>query len=382
MSLTESDQKSSGIASQSKKNVSISIAQPFLAEEEIASVASILRSGMLAQGSYVREFENQFAAYIGTKEAVAVNSGTAALHAALAAVGVGPGDEVITTPFSFIATANAILFCNAKPVFADIEADTFNISPDRIEEKITTKTKAIIIVHLYGLPCDMGRIMAICHRHHLALIEDSCQAHGAAYQGQKVGSFGIGCFSFYPTKNMTTGEGGMVTTNDPAIAEKIRIMRSHGQTERYRHDILGYNYRMTEIAAAIGIAQLAKLDVANYKRIKNAQYFSETIATEGIVLPKVPQGYKHVFHQFTVRITPDCGVSRKQLQQALQNYGIDSAVHYPIPIHKQPIYLKLGYDENLPVAEKAANQVLSLPIHPLLTEGNLARIAVVVAHVR
>ncbi len=359
----------------------VPMARPDLSGEEIERVVAVLHSGLIAQGMCVKAFEDCFAAYIGTREAVAVNNGTAALHTALLAAGVGPGDEVITTPFSFIATANAVLYCNARPVFVDIEDGSFNISADLIEAKITPRTKAVVIVHLYGLPCDMEPILAVCQRYGLALIEDACQAHGAEYKGRKVGSFGLGCFSFYPTKNMTTGEGGMITTDDPRLAEKMRLVRSHGQPERYRHDVLGYNYRMTEIAAAIGIVQLEKLDTWNERRIANASYLMEAIDTEGIVLPHLPPDRKHVFHQFTVRVTPACHLSRSQLQQVLQSYGIDSAVYYPLPIHKQPLYLGLGYNDRLPVSEKAAQEVLSLPVHPQLTEGSLARIAAVVANV-
>lgn len=240
----------------------------------------------MAQGPQVEEFEKAFADYIGTKYAVAVNSGTAALHLALMASGIGSGDEVITTPFSFIATANCCLYCGAVPVFADIDGKTFNIDPHFIEKKITRKTKAMIIVHLYGQPCDMDDILAICQKHNLVLIEDACQAHGAEYNGNKVGSFGIGCFSFYPTKNITTGEGGIITTNYENVAQKARMMRQHGQSQRYVHDILGYNFRMTDIAAAIGICQLKKLDIANSKRIKNASYLSAHIGKiKGLITP-------------------------------------------------------------------------------------------------
>jgi perosamine synthetase len=223
------------------------------------AVTRVLKSGQLAEGPVVKEFENLYSKFIGTRHAVAVNSGTAALHVALLASGIGPGDEVITTPFSFIASANCCLYCGATPVFADIDIRTFNISPEAIEKKITSRTKAVIVVHLYGQPCDMDEIMAICKKHGLILIEDACQAHGAEYKGHKAGSFGIGCFSFYATKNMLTGEGGMITTNDDAIAEKAVAIRNHGRCGQYLHDMLGYNFRMTDIAAAIGIGQLNHL---------------------------------------------------------------------------------------------------------------------------
>ena len=211
-----------------KGSTMISISAPALEDDEIEAVKDVLKSGMLAQGPKVKEFEEAFASYIGTKYAIAVNSGTAALHIALLAPGIGKGDEVITTPLSFISTANSVPFCGAKPVFVDIDEDTFNIKPNLIYEKITPRTKALLPVHLYGQPCDMKEIVKICGEHNLALIEDACQAHGAGYAGKKVGSFGIGCFSFYPTKNMTTGEGGMITTNNKDIAEKARMIRNHG----------------------------------------------------------------------------------------------------------------------------------------------------------
>jgi perosamine synthetase len=343
--------------------------------ESIASVLDVLKSGQLAQGPKVEEFERAFADYIGTNYAIAVNSGTAALHVGLLAVGIDRGDEVITTPFSFIATANCCLFCGAVPIFADIDYSTFNIASHLIEEKITPKTKAIIIVHLYGQPCDMDEILAICGKHGLVLIEDACQAHGAEYEGYKVGTFGIGCFSFYPTKNMTTGEGGMITTNDEDIARKARMIRQHGQSQRYVHELLGYNYRMTDIAAALGICQLKNLDSANAKRIKNAKYLSERISQiEGLIPPYIAPKRKHVFHQYTIKVAEDYKLSRDELQQKLNAQQIGSAIYYPIPIHKQPLYQRLGYHDSLSVAEAASDKVLSLPIHPDLVDTDLEMI--------
>jgi len=353
----------------------INIASVHLEEEEIQAVTKVLSSGQLAQGPQVEEFEKAFAGYTGTKYAVAVNSGTAALHVALLAAGIRPGDEVITTPFSFIATANCCLFCNAIPVFADIDEKTFNISPVEIEKKITPKTRAVIIVHLYGQACDMDDIIAICRRHNLILIEDACQAHGAMYKGKKAGSFGIGCFSFYPTKNMTTGEGGMITTDDEEIAQKARMIRSHGQSRRYVHDMTGYNFRMTDIAAAIGICQLKKLDNANARRMSNARYLTEKIAgIKGLVPPYIAPDRNHVFHQYTIRVTDEYPLTRDELQRKLTEKGVGTAVHYPIPIHKQPSYRELGYNRSLPVAEAMSGQVLSLPVHPGVKESDLKSI--------
>ncbi len=344
----------------------IRIANPMLGEEEKNAVMEVLESGMLVQGPRVEEFEKKFARYIGTEHAIATSSGTTALYLALLALGVGPGDEVITTPFSFIATANAILFCGAKPVFVDIDSKTFNINPDRIEEKITGRTKAIIPVHLYGHPSDMDPIIEIARKHRLKILEDSAQAHGAEYNGQKVGSIGdCAAFSFYATKNMITGEGGMVTTNDEKIAEKIRKLRNHGQSKTYEHETLGYNLRMTDIQAAIGLVQLKKLDALNEIRIKNAEYLTKNL--KGIVqTPHVSSHAKHVFHQYTIKTE-----NRDELLKKLNDAGIGARVYYPKPIHKQPLYQKMGYNDFLPVAEEASKKVLSLPIHPALKKEDL-----------
>jgi len=353
----------------------IPISRPVMGPEEIKAIEEVLRSGALTQGAKVKTFEEQFAAYIGAKYAIATNSGTSALHTALLGSGIGTGDEVITTPFSFIAAANAVLYAGAKPVFADIDEASFNIDPEKIEENITNRTKALLVVHLFGQPCDMGQIMKICRENGLTLIEDACQAHGAEFDGKKVGAFGTGCFSFYPSKNLVTGEGGMITTNDKKVAEKAEMIRNHGQTKTYVHDMLGYNYRMTDLAAAIGICQLKKLDAFNKKRIKNAEFLTKEIGKiDGLIPPRVMPNVKHVFHQYTIRVTEDFGMSRDELKQRLGKKGIDARAYYPIPIHKQPLYKKLGYRDDLPISEKAANEVLSLPVHPSLTGGDLKKI--------
>jgi perosamine synthetase len=354
----------------------ISIAKPIVDGDEIAAVAAVLGSGFLAQGKNVEEFEQAFARFVGTKHAVAVNSGTAALHMALLTNGIGAGDEVITSPFTFIASANSVLFTGARPVFADIGEETFNISPDSVEDKITPRTKAIMPVHLYGQPCDMKRLMKIAQERHLVVVEDACQAHGAEFEGRRAGSFGTGCFSFYPTKNMTTGEGGMITTNDNDIAGKARMIRTHGQRQRYLHEVLGYNYRMTDIAAAIGLCQLGKLERFNTKRIENAKFLTERLSgIKGLVPPAVRAGMRHVFHQYTVRITPDFGMSRDELKQKLMEKGVGSEIYYPLPVHRQPFFRRLGYDDRLPNSEKAAAEVLSLPVHPSLTKEDLECVA-------
>jgi dTDP-4-amino-4,6-dideoxygalactose transaminase len=354
----------------------IPIAKPIIGEDEISAVTAVLRSGIIAQGRKVEEFESAFAGLIGTKYAVAVNSGTAALHTALLCHGIGEGDEVITSPFSFVASANSILFTGARPVFADIGEETYHIDPDSIVEKINRGTKAIMPVHLYGQPCDMKKIMKIADKHKLVIIEDACQAHGAEYEGKKAGSFGTGCFSFYATKNMITGEGGMITTNDEGIAQKARMIRTHGQKERYLNEILGYNYRMTDIAAAIGLCQLAKLEDFNNKRIRNAKFLTEKLSgIKGLVPPHVGPNVKHVFHQYTVRITGDFAISREELRKKLLDRGIGTEIYYPRPIHRQPFYEGLGYKDHLPNSEKAAGEVLSLPVHPSLAKEDLENIA-------
>jgi perosamine synthetase len=352
----------------------IPISKPLFSKKEEKAVIKVLRSGILTQGKLVEIFEKKFAEYIGTKYAIATSSGTTALHIALLAHGIGAGDEVITTPFSFIASSNAILYCGAKPVFVDISEEDFNINPDLIEEKITKKTKAILVIHLYGNPARMDKIMKIAKKHNLVVIEDACQAHGASIKNKKVGSFGTGCFSFYPTKNMTTGEGGMITTNSKEIYEKAKLLRNHGMKLRYHHEILGFNFRMTEIAAAIGIEQLKKLDFFNEKRIKNAEFYNKNIKKLGIILPKVRKNYKHVFHQYTLRITEKCTKTREEIMEILKKEGIQTSIYYPLPIYKQKPYLDLGFNEELPVTERLCKEVLSIPVHPALTKKDLVKI--------
>lgn len=372
----------------------IPIAKPLLGDEEKRAVLEVLDSGMLAQGEKVKTFEAAFAEYIGVKHAIATSNGTTALHAALLAHGIGPGDEVITTPFSFIATANAIRMCGATPVFVDIDEKTFNLSPDLIEPAITPKTKAILPVHLYGQCCGMDKIMQLAEKHKLIVIEDACQAHGAEYSGtdgisheykrKKAGSFGTGCFSFYPTKNMTTGEGGMITTNDDVVAAQARKIIDHGSSKKYHHDLLGYNYRMTDIAAALGMVQLQKLDAFLARRRENARFLRSCLQQlEGIGLPAderqhegkhEEQGREHAFHQFTIRITQEFGKTRDEVQQLLEKQGIQSVVYYPLPLHLQEALS--GYSKKrFPVAEKAAREVLSLPVHPGLSREEQEHIA-------
>ncbi len=347
----------------------IPIAKPLMGDEEKEAIIAVLESGMLAQGPKIEEFERAFAAMCGVRHAVATSSGTAALHLALLAYSIGPGDEVITSPFTFIASANSILFVGAKPVFVDIDESSYNIDPSLIEASITPRTKALMPVHLFGNPCDMEAIMAIAARHGLVVIEDAAQAHGASINGKKVGSFGTGCFSFYPTKNMTTAEGGMVTSDDDQVAERVRLLRNHGMERRYYHDFLGYNFRMTDLQAALGLAQLAKLKVFNETRIANARYLTEHLR-DVIISPQVKDGCRHVFHQYTIRVKGD----RDRIVEQLTERGIGTGIYYPLPVHKQPIYQELGYTDCLPVAEAMSREVLSLPVHPALTREDLDRI--------
>lgn len=345
----------------------IPIARPIIGEEEKKAVLKVLDSGIIAQGPKVKAFEDVFADYIGVNHAIATNNGTSALHTALLACGIGKGDEVITTPFTFIATTNSILYCGARPVFSDIDRKTFNINPEEIKEKITERTKAVLIVHLYGQACDMKAITEICEDYNLKLIEDACQAHGAEYKGVKAGNFGdAACFSFYPTKNMTTGEGGMITTSNEAIAEKARVIREHGSRVRYQHEVLGYNYRMTDIAAAIGIEQLKKLEGFNKKRIENAAKFTSGLKDmEGIETPYVAPDLRHVFHQYTLRVK-----NREKVVKVMEKAGIGYGIYYPVPVHKQKLY-KDYKDKKLPEAEEASRKVLSLPVHPGIGEKEI-----------
>jgi len=361
----------------------ISISHPLSGAEEEAAVLRVLRSGQLAQGEQVAAFERHFAELCQVREAVAVSSGTAALHLALLAHGIGPGDEVITTAFSFAATANVILLVGATPVFVDIEPDTYNIDPALVQAAITPRTKAILPVHLYGNPCDIKRLERLALAHNLIIIEDACQAHAAKVDEKAVGGFGTGCFSFYPTKNMTTGEGGMVTTNDPLIAERVRLMRNHGQQERYYHTTIGYNLRMTEIQAAIGLVQLGKLEQFTEQRIANANFLTEHLKGS-VQTPTSRPGYRHVYHQYTIRVPGN----RDVLAAKLLERGIGTGVHYPTPIYQQPFYrdsssrFRVSYldrtvnmsDPHLPETEMAAKQVLSLPVHPALTGEDLSTI--------
>ncbi len=351
-------------------NIKVPIAKPIIGDEEIENVVEVLKSGMIAQGPKVEEFEEEFAEWVGADYGIAVNSGTAALHVALLSCGIGEGDEVITSPFTFIASGNSIVYTGAKPVFADIDLETYTIDPNSIEDLITENTKAILPVQLYGQSADMDGINEIAEKYGLTVIEDAAQAHGATFNGTPVGSMGdMACFSFYPTKNMTTSEGGIITTNDEELAENARIFRAHGASIRYHHSEIGYNFRMTDISAAIGLAQLDKIDDFNCKRIENAAYLNEGLKNvDGIITPYCADGSKHVYHQYTIRVEKG---DRDDWVDIINDCGVGTGIHYPIPLYNQPIYKSLGFEGYCPNAELAADNVISLPVHPSLTKEDL-----------
>lgn len=352
---------------------SISIADPSLGETEKRRIREVIDDGQLADGPAVRRFEAAFAKCCGTLEAVATSNGTTALHAALRAVGIGRGDVVVTTPFSFVATANAVRHCGATPVFADIDPETFNLDPDSVRELVRERSgdvQGLLPVHLYGLPADMDPLLDIAGRFDLAVVEDAAQAHGAVYRDRPVGTMGdAGCFSFYPTKNMTTGEGGMIVTDREEVAARARRYIDHGRSADGGHVEVGHNFRMTSIAAAIGRVQLDKLHEFTRNRRTNAAILTdELVGVPGIVVPSEPPDRRHVYHQYTIRCA-----QREAIQSALADGGIDSAVYYPTPIHRQPAYADV--DQDLPEADRAAAEVLSLPVHPSLSTADVRTVA-------
>lgn len=351
----------------------ISIAQPKISKEEIAAVNEVLASGLLAQGPKVAKFEQVFAEYCGTKYAVAMNSGTAAIHAALYAVGISEGDEVITVPFSFIATINPILMLGAKPVLVDIDPTSFNLDIAKVEKAITDKTKAIMPVHLYGQPCDMTELRELADKYDLKIIEDACQAVGADYKGKKAGNLGdLGCFSLYATKNIMCGEGGVVTTNDKNYVTLMKQFRQHGMSAQYEYVDLGFNYRMTDLHAAIASEQLKKADKFNDSRQNTAKIFDKGLKhIPGLVNPKVSDGRTHVYHQYTIRITEDFALSRDDFVAQMREKEVGVGVYYPKPLHAFEHIAKLGYKlGDFPVAEKASKVVISLPVHPGVSEDD------------
>jgi dTDP-4-amino-4,6-dideoxygalactose transaminase len=347
----------------------IPIAAPDLGAEEQRRVREVIDSGYLVAGEEVAAFESAFADYCGADHGVATSNGTTALHTALRALGIGEGDRVVTTPFSFVATANAVRLCGAEPVFADVDPRTYNVDPDEVERIAAERdVDAILAVHLYGLPAAVDRLRAIADEHDLALIEDAAQAHGAEFDGQPVGSFGdAACFSFYPTKNLTTGEGGMVLTDREAVAERARRFVDHGRTGAHTYASVGHNFRLTNLAAAMGCIQLEKLDDYVEARREHAARLADAVP-ETVRAPVEPAGRRHAYNQFTVRCE-----RRDRLREHLDARGVGTKVYYRTPIHEQPAFD--GYDVSAPVAERLASEVVSVPVHPGLSEDDLATVA-------
>ena len=352
----------------------IPISKPFIGAEEKQAVMEVLDSGMLVQGPRTAQLEEKFAALCQTKYAVATSSGTSALHIALLAHGIGAGDEVITSPFTFFATVSSILYTGATPVFVDINDETFNLDPDLIESAITPRTKAIMPVHLYGYPCDMTAIMKIAEKHGLVIVEDAAQAVGASLNGKKTGSFGTGCFSLYATKNVMSVEGGIITTDDETIAKSCKLIRNHGMERRYYHDRLGYNLRMTDLHAAIGLAQFERLEKFTEARTKNASLLNAKLSS--VITPTVKSGYKHVWHQYTIKVQHR---DRDEAVKFLNENGVGTGIFYPVPAYAQQPCLDAGIKQPaLPVTEKVVKEVISLPVHPLLSQEDLDTIVSVV----
>lgn len=348
------------------KSSQIPIAKPIIGRDVRRAVNKVLRSGNLTQGPEVAAFEREFSQFVNERECVAVNSGTSALHLALLSLGIGAGDEVIIPSFTFAATANSVALTGAKPVFVDIDINTYNIDPKLIEKAITPSTKAIQVVHLYGLPADMTKIVEIAKRHNLLVIEDAAQAHNASISGQPVGTFGdAAAFSFYPTKNMTSGEGGMIVFKDKEAARLARLYRNQGMEKRYQNEIVGFNLRMTDIHAAIGRTQLKHLLKWSKKRQDNAMTLSSQL--QNVVTPITPNGFSHVFHQYTIRVPKN----RDTFADKLSKAGVGNSVYYPTQVHKLPSF---NSELSLPQTQLATETVLSLPVHPSLTKRDLKRI--------
>jgi len=349
----------------------IPAAKPIIGDEEREAVDRVLRSGMIAGGPEVAAFETEFSELVQGRHCIAVNSGTSALHMAFLAAGIKSGDEVIVPSFTFAATANSVVLAGGTPVFADIEQDYFNMDPKATEALITPRTRALMPVHLYGHPAAMREYRDIAARHNLLLFEDAAQAHAAALDGIPVGAWGVAAsFSFYPTKNMTSGEGGMVTTPCEHIARKTKLLRNQGMEKRYENEIAGFNTRMTDIHAAIGRVQLKKLAGWTKQRQDNAKFFDDNL--NGVVVPPVAPGATHVYHQYTIRIVDQ---DRDKFAEELGKRGVGSGVYYPIPNHRLPSY---GLTLDLPVTEQVAKECLSIPVHPSLSQADLEKVVEVI----
>jgi dTDP-4-amino-4,6-dideoxygalactose transaminase len=355
----------------------IPAAKPIIGDDERAAVDRVLRSGMLAQGPEVAAFEEEFSKHVGGRHCIAMNSGTSALHLGFIAAGIKAGDEVIVPSFSFAATANSVALAGGVPVFGDIDPKTFNLDPDHAESLITSKTKAIMPVHLYGHIAAMDRFAEIGKKHGVQIIEDAAQGHLASLNGKNSGEFGtVASFSFYPTKNMTAGEGGMVVTESAEIARMLRLLRNQGQEIRYRNEVIGFNTRMTDIHAAIGRVQLAKLPGWTKQRQENAAYLDANI--KGVKTPFVAPGSTHSYHQYTIRVPGGNADVRDKFMEELTKRGVGSGVYYPTPIHRLPSFnLKL----DLPETERLVTECISLPVHPSLTKDELATVAQAVTEV-
>jgi dTDP-4-amino-4,6-dideoxygalactose transaminase len=339
-----------------------------------AEVLKVLRSGMVAQGPVVAEFERRFAALTGVQHAVAVNNGTTALVAALQVLDLEPGDEVVTSPFTFVATLNAILEAGATATFADIDDVDFNLAPDAAAAAIGDRTRVLMPVHLYGQTAPMGELAPLAADRGLALVEDSAQSHGATLDGRAAGSFGIGCFSFYGTKNITTGEGGIITTDDDVLADRLRVLRNQGMRARYQYEVAGHNYRLTDLQAALALPQLDRYEQTVARRKANAATLVEGLAgIPGLVLPQELPGRSHVWHQFTVRVTQDAAVSRDELVARLTEAGVGSGIYYPKLVFDYETYLthpRVKVSE-VPTAARVVQEVVSLPVHPRLSDNDL-----------
>jgi len=346
-----------------------------ISNEIKAAVDKVLRSGFFILGQELENFEKDFSSYTETKYGIGVNSGSDALFLAIKALGIGEGDEVITTSHTFISTVDSIARNRAIPVFVDIEADTYCLDVAKIEEKITQKTKAILPVHLYGHPADMKPIMEIAKRHNLFVIEDACQAHGAKYEGKKVGGIGdMGCFSFYPAKNLGAyGDGGIVVTNNEELAEKLKKLRNYGQPRKYFHDFVGVNSRLDEIQATVLRVKLRHLDEWNHRRRKLAKLYNELLCDSGIFLPAEKEYAEHVYHLYVIRTE-----ERDRILQQFSKNKILAQIHYPIAVHQQKAYRDLGYNINLPLTEQICCEILSLPMHPWLCSDEIVDIAQVI----
>ncbi|MFJ4166464.1 DegT/DnrJ/EryC1/StrS family aminotransferase [Microbacterium sp. NPDC089698] len=350
-------------------------AKPIIGDDEREAVDRVLRSGMVAQGPEVAAFEAEFSAhFVQGRPAVAVNSGTAGLHLGLLAAGVGPGDEVIVPSFTFAATGNSVALTGATPVFVDIEPDTFTLDPDAVAAAVTSKTRGVLPVHLYGHPARMRELEALAAEKGIALYEDAAQAHGAALDGRPVGTFGeFAMFSLYPTKNMTSGEGGMVSTATAEIARMVKLLRNQGMERQYENEVIGFNARMTDIHAAIGRVQLTKVDAWTRTRQDNAAFLDANL--RGVVVPPVADGAVHVYHQYTVRVPEDRDGFVKALKE---EHNVGAGVYYPIPNHRLPSLAHFAPGVELPETERAAREVVSLPVHPSLSQNDLERIVAAV----